>query len=74
MEVERSAVQRRCSSLKGLRQMRRSSRFRSIFLRRQSDRAAPQLCGFAIRSILAAMMKSFSCSPLIFLVCSETLA
>ena len=27
-----------------------------------------------IRSILVAMMKSFSCSPLIFLVCSETVA
>src|SRR5262249_25122320 len=27
-----------------------------------------------IRSILAAMMKSFSCSPLIFLVCRETVA
>jgi len=25
-----------------------------------------------MRSILVAMMKSFSCSPLIFLVCSET--
>ena len=27
-----------------------------------------------MRSILVAMMKSFSCSPLIFLVCSETVA
>ena len=27
-----------------------------------------------IRSIFAAMMKSFSCSPLIFLVCRETVA
>src|SRR5258706_10261546 len=27
-----------------------------------------------MRSILAAMMKSFSCSPLIFLVCRETVA
>jgi hypothetical protein len=27
-----------------------------------------------MRSILVAMMKSFSCSPLIFLVCSETIA
>ncbi len=27
-----------------------------------------------MRSILVAMMKSFSCSPLIFLVCKETVA
>jgi hypothetical protein len=27
-----------------------------------------------MRSILVAMMKSFSCSPLIFLVCRETVA
>ncbi len=27
-----------------------------------------------MRSILVAMMKSFSCSPLIFLVCGETVA
>ena len=27
-----------------------------------------------MRSILAAMMKSFSCNPLIFLVCKETVA
>src|SRR5260370_38810574 len=27
-----------------------------------------------MRSILAAMVKSFSCSPLIFLVCRETVA
>jgi hypothetical protein len=28
----------------------------------------------AVRSIFAAMMKSFSCRPLIFFVCSETVA
>ena len=27
-----------------------------------------------MRSILVAMMKSFSCNPLIFLVCKETVA
>jgi hypothetical protein len=30
--------------------------------------------GANMRSILVAMMKSFSCSPLIFLVCRETVA
>ena len=32
------------------------------------------VCDMAMRSNFAAMMKSFSCRPLIFLVCSETVA
>ncbi len=40
-----------------------------------SPRGQPAvLCSAAMRSSLAAMIKSFSCRPLIFLVCSETVA
>jgi hypothetical protein len=36
------------------------------------DRLAQPSRAMARRSILAAMMKSFSCNPLIFLVCNDT--
>jgi hypothetical protein len=41
---------------------------------RQAELIQPAAVRANMRSILVAMMKSFSCNPLIFLVCSETVA
>ena len=59
---------------KDLSTSRQSFRTNSVYACDQTElvHAAPARAN--IRSILVAMMKSFSCSPLIFLVCRETVA
>src|SRR6516225_11287818 len=59
---------------KDLSTSRGSFRTNSVYVCDQTELVHAAAARANIRSILVAMMKSFSCSPLIFLVCRETVA